>query len=142
MVSKSQSNEVAPAINWADIDSIDAARAVLPVVVSATDVLGDGAEFITDKNVLVGSPFLVLDWHFIVDEKTEREYVNVLIMGANGKKARFNDGGTGVYAQLSQVSQSHGVVGIEVKGGLRRSDYLKEMPNGKKESATTYYLSA
>lgn len=142
MVSKSETKDVAPAINWADIDNLADARAALPVVVSAVDVLGDGAEFITDKNVLVGSPFLILDWHFIVDEKTEREYVNVLIMGTDGSKARFNDGGTGVYAQLSDVSSRMGVVGIEVKGGLRRSDYLKEMPNGKKESATTYYLSA
>lgn len=141
MVSKSESKDVAPAINWADIDNLADARAALGNVVSATDVLGDGAEFITDKNVLVGSPFLILDWHFIVDEKTEREYVNVLIMGANGAKARFNDGGTGVYAQLSDVSSRMGVVGIEVKGGLRRSDYVKEV-NGKKESATTYYLSA
>lgn len=137
MVSKAAANEVSPAINWADIKDINAARAALGTVVSASDVLGDGAEFISDKNVLVKAPFLILDWNFIVDEKSKREYVNVLIMGPNGEKARFNDGGEGVYKQLKQVSEQIGKVGLEVKNGLRRSDYVKE---GVGE-ATTYYLS-
>lgn len=140
MVTKN-SAEAAPAIDWSQITDLDAARAVLGNVVNASDVLGDGSTFIEDKNVLVGSPFLILDWRFITDEKTEREYVNVLIMGTNGDKARFNDGGTGVYAQLKKLSAEIGVVGVNVKGGLRRSDYTKEV-NGKKERATTYYLSA
>lgn len=140
MVSKN-SAEVAPAIDWSKITDLAAAREALGNVVNASEVLGDGSEFITDKNVLVGSPFLVCDWHFITDEETGREYVNVLIMGTNGEKARFNDGGTGVYAQLKKVSEEVGVVGINVKGGLRRSDYTTEV-NGKKEKATTYYLSA
>jgi len=113
----------------------------MKLVVKSSDVIGDGAEFITDKNKLVEVPFLVLDWKFITDEETQREYVNVLIMGVNGDKARFNDGSTGIYAQLKQVSENVGKVGIEVKQGLRRSDYIKVI-NGKNEKATTYYLSA
>lgn len=141
MVSSKASNPVTPDIDWAKIDNLADARAAMKLVVKASEVLGDGAEFIQDKNKLVGVPFLILDWKFIIDEDTEREYVNVLIMGANGEKARFNDGSTGIYAQLKQVSENVGKIGIEVKQGLRRSDYTKVI-NGKNEKATTYYLSA
>lgn len=137
MVSKAAANQDSAAVNWADISDINAARAALGTVVNVSDVLGDGAEFLTDKNVLVKRPFLILDWNFIVDEKSKREYVNVLIMAPNGEKARFNDGGEGVYKQLKQVTEQVGKVGIEVKNGLRRSDYVKE---GVGE-ATTFYLS-
>lgn len=139
MVSKREESKgaVEAAINWADITDLNAARAVLGNVINASDILGDGAEFIEDKNVLVKVPFLILDWKFITDEKSGREYVNVLIMGVDGTKGRFNDGSTGVYAQLKQVSEQVGKVGIECKHGLRRSDYTKE---GVGE-ATTYYLA-
>jgi len=141
MVSSKASETAVPGIDWAKIDNLADARAAMKLVVKSSDVLGDGAEFITDKNKLVEVPFLILDWKFIVDEETQREYVNVLIMGASGDKARFNDGSTGIYAQLKQVSDNVGKVGIEVKQGLRRSDYVKVI-NGKNEKATTYYLSA
>jgi len=141
MVSSKASEPATPEIDWAKIDNIADARAAMKLVVKSSDVIGDGAEFITDKNKLVEVPFLVLDWKFITDEETQREYVNVLIMGVNGDKARFNDGSTGIYAQLKQVSENVGKVGIEVKQGLRRSDYIKVI-NGKNEKATTYYLSA
>jgi len=125
-----------PVIDWGKIDNLNDARAALGVVVNISELLGDGSEFLKDKNVLVGTPFLILDWRFIEDEKSKREYVNVLIMGANGSKARFNDGGEGVYAQLKKVQEECGKVGLEVKGGLRRSDYTNEHGAG-----TTYYLS-
>jgi hypothetical protein len=144
MVSKqapSSSAPELPEINWATITNLADARAVLGKVVTASEALGDGSEFITDKNLLVKSPFLVLDYRFVTDEKTEREYVNVLIMGTDGSKARFNDGSTGVYQQLKDFTAQYGPgVGIEVKGGLRRSDYVTEV-DGKKQDATTYYLS-
>ena len=134
---KDASNEVeAQGIDWGKIDNLADARAALGVVVNVSELLGDGSEFITDKNVLVKSPFLILDWRFIVDEESKREYVNVLIMGANGAKARFNDGGEGVYKQLKQIQAECGKVGLEVKGGLRRSDYTNEHGKG-----TTFYLS-
>lgn len=141
MVSKTSPKDAAAAVensatDWGKIDNLNDARAALGVVVNISELLGDGSEFIKEKNVLVGSPFLILDWRFIIDEKTQREYVNVLIMGANGSKARFNDGGTGIYAQLKQIQEECGKVGVEVKGGLRRSDYVNESGAG-----TTYYLA-
>ncbi len=125
-----------PGVDWGKIDNLADARAALGVVVNVSELLGDGSEFLKDKNVLVGSPFLILDWRFIDDEAKKEHYVNVLIMGANGDKARFNDGGTGVYAQLKQIQEECGKVGLEVKGGLRKSDYVNEHGAG-----TTFYLS-
>jgi hypothetical protein len=141
MVSKATPKETttsveAPGIDWGKIDNLADARAALGVVVNISELLGDGSEFIKDKDMLVGRAFLVLDWKFIVDEKTKREYVNVLVMGGDGSKARFNDGGTGVYAQLKAVQEECGKVGLEVKGGLRRSDYVNDEGAG-----TTFYLA-
>lgn len=123
--------------DWRTVTNLQDARAALGNVVNVSDVLGDGSTFFDDKAVLVGKPFLILDWRFIVDQKSGREYVNVLIMGANGDKVRFNDGSTGVYEQIKKIDAEFGKVGVEVRGGLRRSDYVKE---GIGE-ATTYYLS-
>lgn len=137
------STEVAKAnIHWGEIDNLNDARLALAnagiPVLSSGVLFGDGSEFIKDKDKLVGIPFLVLDWRFIVDEKTKREYVNVLVMNGQGSKARFNDGSTGVYAQLKEVHEQTGVVAIECKMGLRKSEYTT--PEG--EPATTFYLSA
>jgi hypothetical protein len=139
---ESDSTEVAPSIDWGKISSPQDARIALEnagvPVFNSNQILGDGADFIKDKNVLVGVPFLVLDWHFIVDDKTQREYANVLVMNGQGDKARFNDGSTGVYAQLKKVTEEYGKVAISCKFGLRKSEYTTD--DGS--PATTYYLSA
>lgn len=134
-----------PAINWGAIDTMQEAHAALETaygaVLSSSKLFGDGSEFIRDKEKLVGVPLMILDWRFIVDEETGREYVNVLVMNQQGNKARFNDGSTGVYEQLKSVTDQYGVIGITCKFGLRKSEYTKEV-DGKKEKAVTYYLSA
>lgn len=137
MVSKSTEKPATAELDWKTVTNLQDARAAIGNVVNVADVLGDGSTFFDDKNVFVGKPFLILDWRFIVDEKSGREYVNVLIMGANGDKARFNDGSTGVYAQIKEIDAQFGKVGVECRNGLRRSDYVKE---GVGE-ATTYYLN-
>lgn len=129
-----------PGINWGQVDNLTDARAALGVVVNISELLGDGSEFIKDKNLLVGSPFLILDWRFNEDA-AGREYVNVLVMGASGQKARFNDGGTGIYEQIKAIQDECGKVGVEVKGGLRKSDYTFTDSNGKSSAATTFYLA-
>jgi hypothetical protein len=142
MVSKTAPKEASaevesPGIDWGKIDNLNDARAELGVVVNISELLGDGATFLDKKDVLVGVPFLVLDWHFIVDGSSGKEYVNVLVMGANGNKARFNDGTkNGVCAQLTQVQEECGKVGLEVKGGLRKSTYSTEDGAG-----VSWYLS-
>ena len=132
-------------IDWGKIDTAQDARAILEQtygsVLDSSRLFGDGAEFIKDKDRLVGVPFIICDWKFIVDGDSGNTYVNVLIMSPQGEKARFNDGSTGVYAQLREISEQFGVVGIQVKNGLRKSEYDKEV-DGKVTRAKTYYISA
>lgn len=132
-------------IAWGQVDNLADARRLLEshygAVLSTANLFGDGAEFIKDKNLLVGTPMMILDFRFVMDPETEREYVSVLVMNGNGEKARFNDGSTGVYAQLKKVHEEYGVIGITCKNGLRKSDYAIDI-NGKKEKAVTYYLSS
>jgi hypothetical protein len=145
---ENSSTEVeAKGIDWGKIGSLDEARAALleqyGAVFDSSALFGDGAEFIKDKNELINVPFLILDWRFVTDPDTKNEYVSVLIMhAATGAKGRFNDGSTGIYSQLKQVTAEYGVNGgIAVKHGLRKSTYTKEV-DGKPQSATTFYLSS
>lgn len=138
--------EVEQKIEWGKIDNIADARAELEAaygaVLSSSKVFGDGAEFIKDKNILVNKPFLILDWRVNVDPDTGNKYVNVLIMGPNGDKARFNDGGVGVCKQLMQVQEQYGIIGIECKYGLRKSEYTVPQGDGKPPTkAVTFYLA-
>ncbi len=130
---------VLPSVDWSGIHNVTDAVAALGLdLLKASDVLGDGSDFITDKNTLVNVPFTVLEWRFVKDEKSGNEYVNVHIMSPSGQRGRFNDGGTGVYAQLKQVTEQIGRIAIACPRGLRRSDYTKEGVG----DATTYYLSS
>lgn len=134
-------------VDWGKIDSLDAARAALLEqygnVLESSVLFGDGAEFIKDKNELLNVPFLILEWKFVKDPDTGNDYVSVLVMHAvTGTKGRFNDGSTGIYAQLRQVTNEYGINGgVAVKHGLRKSTYDKEV-DGKMQKATTFYLSS
>jgi hypothetical protein len=127
-------------IDWSKAQTLSDVRAMVPLVLSGAEVFGDGSEFIKDKDRLIGVPFYVLEWHFNVDPANGREYANVLVMTSEDVKLRFNDGSTGIYAQLKKVTEEHGVMPIACKFGLRRSDYTTEV-NGKPEKSRTYYLA-
>lgn len=137
--------EVVKHIEWGKVDSLTDARLILEShygqILDIATEFGDGAEFMDDKSKLIGIPFVILDWRFIVDKKTQNEYASVLVMNTEGSKARFNDGSTGVYAQLKTLTERYGVTGgVQCRHGLRKSDYTTEV-NGKATSATTYYLA-
>jgi hypothetical protein len=124
--------------DWTQVTSLSQAMEILGNVVDATDAFGDGVEFVKDKAKLVGQPFLIVDWKFITDETTQREYVNVHAMASNGNQFRFNDGSTGIYKQLKEFPEK---VGIKCTQGLRESKYTVPGPNGKAIPAVTYYIS-
>lgn len=138
MVAKSEIET--KAIDWQSVTSWAEAAKLLGPVTESADVFGDGATFLKDKAKLVGVPFLILEWHYITDTETNREYVNLHIMNEQGQRARFNDGSTGIYAQMKNAEGNGATAPILVRNGLRRSDYVTEV-DGKKQSATTFYLS-
>lgn len=141
MVANSKSEIVAKAIDWQTVSTWQEAAAALgQPVLEGSDVFGDGASFIKDKAKLVGVPFLILEWHYVTDEETQRQYVNLHIMNEQGQRARFNDGSTGIYAQVVDAEARGAQAPIVVRNGLRRSDYVTEV-DGKKQSATTFYLT-
>lgn len=127
---------------------------------------------IKDKDFLRDLPFLITRWRFNTsdeykdDEGNDGVFVSVEIAyqttpGAPVQSGVFNDGSTGVMAQLQRITARRLEKGVEwekahsgrgVRHGLRRSDYQRPkiggdgqpiMKNGEPvtEAATTYYLN-
>ena len=107
---------------------------------------------LTDKDDLVGQPFIILYWSFYPGD-FGNEFAAVVVMNKANELLVFNEGGTGVSAQLRQYTEKHGTVRgpIVVRKGLTRSDYWRDPENGDvhrqkpegvyTEPAKTYYLS-
>lgn len=123
---------------------------------------------IQDKDFLRDLPFLITRWRFNESDKYKDEegndgvFVSVEIAyqastGAPIQTGVFNDGSTGIMAQLQKITARRLEKGAEweaahsgrgVRHGLRRSDYQRDTgkTNPKTgdpitEAATTYYLN-
>lgn len=102
---------------------------------------------VVDKDTLVGVPFLALRWQWNESDEYGGEFVFVECMKEDGTIVVINDGSTGLFQQLRDLTDhrmqnGHAAptAGRMVKRGLRRSDYRVEV-NGKEIAASTYYLS-
>jgi len=100
---------------------------------------------VVDKSVLVGVPMLLLEWRFVAGDFDG--FVSVAAVTQDGRKVIFNDGSTGIRAQLEKVTQSRKAkgnatpqMGLKVMGGLRVSQYTYTDDKGKERPAETYYL--
>jgi hypothetical protein len=109
------------------------------------------------KDVFEGVPFVILAWRFTESKKYQTRaaegnlipawFVSILVApyddGGNlGNKVIINDGSTGIYKQLEQVSDQFGVFGgVKCAKGLRKSVYDYEAPDGTVSEATTWYLA-
>jgi hypothetical protein len=128
-------------------DAIAAFKSAGVSLENASDY-GTGFALCENKNVLVGVDFLIIQWRFNEgDFGDDSEYVAAEIITKHKEKLVLIDGSTGIYRQLKLVTgqriargNDHPNAGLLVEGGLRRSDYDKEV-DGKQISATTYYLS-
>lgn len=124
-------------------------------------------ELIEDKEALRDLPFLITRWRFNAsdkykdDEGNDGVFVSVEIayqQTPNGPVMTgvFNDGSTGVMAQLQKITANRLEKGLDweaahsgrgVRHGLRRSDYQRDTGKTDKngapitEAATTYYLN-
>lgn len=125
-------------------------------------------DLIEDKDFLIGLPFLITRWRFNTSDKYKDEegndgiFVSVEIAYHTGPESPittgvFNDGSTGILAQLQKITKNRLEKGLEweaahsargVRRGLRRSDYQRDTgkTNAKTgepitEAATTYYLN-
>lgn len=132
------------------------------------DDAGDGifnVELIEDKDFLRDLPFFITRWRFNTSDKFKSEdgeageFVSVEIAYQTSPEAPlqtgvFNDGSTGVMAQLKKITEARLKSGVNdpyagraVRRGLRRSDYMRDTGRVDKkgepimEGATTYYLN-
>lgn len=110
-------------------------------IVSSFDAKDDdGFAVCSDKSVLVGKPFILLQWTF--REGDHGAYVSINIVTEDGAKLILNDGSKGIFAQLSNLSAETGRVGGGLApAGLKRSDYTYTDADGNSKNATTFYLS-
>jgi len=134
----------------AKITSFDDASAMLASTGIAVESMSDyGTGFsVVDKGKLVGVPFLILEWRFNKSELNEDGFVSVAAVTKHDDKVIFNDGSSGILAQLRMVTaqrieRKHPTpqAGLIVADGLTKSDYTYTDDKGKSIPATTYYLS-
>lgn len=114
------------------------------------DILGTGFKVAENKDLLIGRPFLILDWHYT--DGDHGVFVSLLAV-TQTEKIVINDGGSGILAQI-QALESEGYSGsaIRVMRGLRKSEFWYDPndPKGEKYKSqedpsyklgTTYYLA-
>ena len=122
-----------------------------------------GFQLAKDKSYLVNVPFVILEWHFRDSDQQDGKYVSVEVVTHTGDKIVFNDGSTGVYRQLSEITEARLAAdrpdaqsGLICPNGLRVSDYFRDdatgeirpsVPDGGKRGkggwvkGSTYYLA-
>lgn len=108
-----------------------------------------------DKAELVAVPFLIKRAE--VTSKDGYTTIRVVAEDVEGKSFEFTDSSTGVKEQLLGLLEAEGFSkqianletgefdiagGLVIDGGLRVSNYEKELPSGGKRMAQTYYLVA
>jgi hypothetical protein len=122
------------------VDSFAGAIAALEKIgatVVDSDDLGHGFK-VTDKATLVKVPMLIMGYRF--QESDTAQFVTVFAVTEDDRKVIFNDGGTGIYAQLQKYNEK-AINSILLRDGLTRSDYQYADDKGVMRDATTYYLS-
>lgn len=112
-------------------------------------IVSAGAELVRDKGELEGTPFLITRWDHRTDNTTGQMYVSVQCITPENRKLVFNDGSTGVYAQLSNLEKQIGKRGgVMCRNGLRSSTFTVDKdgrptkdPAQVSGKATTFYLA-
>lgn len=112
--------------------------------VQAAEAIGSDqfGPILTDKNQLVGEPFVAVKWNFYPGEFGE--FVSMWVLTNDDAKYIVNDGSTGICAQLRALTDNNGQDGMLVcPKGLRRSDYKYTDPRtGDERPASTFYIDA
>lgn len=138
-----------------------AAPAVTPAVSNALpDAWGTEAveEFnghnLTDKADLIDTPFLIIGAEIERTDGKDYDVVYVYALDEHGTEFEFSDTSTtGVRAQIQELLAEKGLnpaagggfqkLRTVIRHGLRPSEFtVINSETGKKQSATTYYLSA
>lgn len=98
-------------------------------------VLGDGYIQCSDKDELVGVPFVITGIKLV--DNSKGQFAVIRVVTQNDDLLVFTDGGTGVYRQAVELVAAGHAESIMVSRGLRASRYTTRSG----EPATTYYLA-
>jgi hypothetical protein len=139
-----------------DIASMDDAIALIQrtvgvSVVEAREELGDGFEYIENKERLVGIPCLFVKWDcnfsssFTDDRGLPLRNVQAWVVCERAgqiRKYRIADFSTGISQQLWEYSERTGrYSGLAAPLGLRKSEFTYRNPDtGETSQASTYYI--
>lgn len=103
-------------------DAMQLAEALNETVMDITEELGSGFALLQDKDKLIKSPFVIIQWRFTAGDFGG--FVSAAVVTKGGDKFIINDGSTGIMAQLMELSQKHKRFGgLRVQMGLRKSEY-------------------
>ena len=90
---------------------------------------------------LVGVPFLIM-------RATEHvgdfgPFKSIAVVFGDNKIGIVNNGsfGSGIYQQIQDMEENGVLWPVFVEKGLRKSEYVKTLPDGKEIPAKTYYLA-
>ncbi len=123
-------------------DAIALATDKFGSVDDAAEFMGTGFEVLDTKrkDALCGIPFVILSMDF--NDGEQGPFVSCVVVTKDNRRLILNDGSTGVYAQLDEWFVRTGKGGgLLVNGGLRKSEYKKDLPDGSTTNAVTYYLN-
>lgn len=169
MTTGTEVSEVLNAPRLFEDDALAGFQTYGDVAAAFSERLGVPLESVTDygtgfvlveKESLVGIPHVIVQWRFNAGEYGE-EFVSVEAITKNNDKVIYNDGSTGIYAQLRQVTNKRLAdkspvppqAGLVVSGGLSKTSYyynevtkqtVSRRPEGAGKEwkpASTYYLA-
>lgn len=126
-------------------------------VLNYSEEFGTGFTLLDDKDRIVGKDMFILEWQ--INKGTWGEFASFAVITESNEKYIINDGSSGIYAQLAELSYSHNKSGgLFITGGLRKSTYDTCLECGvprppeivctrcgdttdRRAEGTTYYLS-
>jgi hypothetical protein len=119
-------------------------------VLAADEVIGNGFRMLANKEKLVGTPFVAIQWKFF-DGDYGSKYTNLLVVTDRGDRYLVNDGGAGITRDLMEYStRTSRMGGVVFRNGLSSSTYdfcsecgstVCEAPDEHRMTpATTFYL--
>lgn len=148
--------------NLHTLEDIERYFAAQGVELSAGEEISDGFEKLENKDRLIGTPIILIDWRELWSDENAGYFHTIRLMTAAGEKYRISDGSTGISAQLREITEVRTNdprklpnAGLIVKDGLTKSEYwvskdggraltsqeAESLPADQKRKAATYYLS-
>lgn len=120
-------------------------------IVEARDEIGDGFDYLENKDLLVGRSMLILQWECGLSPSFTDKEGNPLktvqawcVVNAAGevRKVRISDFSTGICSQLWDYTTRNGRAGgLMAPKGLRKSEFPYVDPTtGERSVAKTYYI--